>query len=219
MKTFKQYFVESTIHDFAKSKGYNVGVVYHGSPHKFNVFNIKKLGELGQTLGYGFYFTDNRKVAEKYAKGTDNVYEVFLRIKKPLSDKRRTLTRSHLQKFIRAWDPQGEKFLDNYAEVDYFGYDRVLKEAILALFEYHDNDVDLISDIINSSTGGKPEEFYKYLTQTLGFDSIISEDESQTIYIVFHPNQIKLAGQTKDDSERVIPQSKRFDKNSDDIRY
>lgn len=43
---------------------------YHGSPHKFDKFNLSKIGtgEGAQAYGHGLYFADNPIVAKEYAK-------------------------------------------------------------------------------------------------------------------------------------------------------
>lgn len=58
-------------------------VVYHGSSKKFNVFDIKQIGQgTGNEghYGYGFYFSDNIKEAKGYG---EKILECYLKIKKP----------------------------------------------------------------------------------------------------------------------------------------
>jgi len=44
-------------------------IVYHGSPHKFDVFDVSKIGtgEGAQAYGHGLYFAENPSVAKQYA--------------------------------------------------------------------------------------------------------------------------------------------------------
>lgn len=44
-------------------------IVYHGSPHKFDAFDMSKIGtgEGAQAYGHGLYFAENPKVAQDYA--------------------------------------------------------------------------------------------------------------------------------------------------------
>ena len=44
--------------------------VFHGSPYRFNTFNVKRLGtgEGFHAYGPGFYFADDKEIAKKYAK-------------------------------------------------------------------------------------------------------------------------------------------------------
>jgi hypothetical protein len=43
---------------------------YHGTPHKFDRFDMSKIGtgDGGQAYGHGFYFAENPKIAEAYKK-------------------------------------------------------------------------------------------------------------------------------------------------------
>ena len=48
----------------------NMGIAYHGSPHKFEKFDASKIGtgEGAQAYGHGLYFAENPNVAEQYKK-------------------------------------------------------------------------------------------------------------------------------------------------------
>lgn len=220
MISFKKYILESLENkSIANSKGYNIGVVYHGTPNKFTEFSYKNMGTQGTTEGYGFYFTDKKERAEHYVKN-GVLLEVFLKLNKSLSIHKITMSKADLMKFIRALDPNGDDFLQNYGDTSYEGYNKILNLAVSSLLE-HENDVDLISDIVVSS-GMNVNKVYSTLMNTLGYDGIIDDSNKwgqQTIFIVFHPNQIKLAGKTFNDSGEEIPQSERFNSNSNDIRY
>ena len=72
---FKKWFGDSKTVD----ENGNPMIFYHGSPNKFEIFDKNRQTE-GQ-LGKGFYFTNNRREAENY--GMDNVYDVYLQMKKP----------------------------------------------------------------------------------------------------------------------------------------
>lgn len=61
-------------------------IAYHGSPHDFNNFDIKKIGagEGVQQYGHGLYFTDLEKIAREYNKNLtprDLDYEDWLNAK------------------------------------------------------------------------------------------------------------------------------------------
>ena len=74
-------------------------------------------------------------------------------------------------------------------------------------------------------------EVLRAIIESLGYDGIIDDtvsekfknmglDEDTTHYIVFNPNQIKSAETiTRDEDGNVIPLSKRFKEEEDDIRY
>lgn len=87
--------------------------------------------------------------------------------------------------FLKALDPSGDDYLSNWGEVDYEGYDVVLNRAVEMEISGSDNDVDLISGVIQAQ--GRNAEFVnKILKQVLGYDGIIINNpiwgEGQTIY-------------------------------------
>ena len=51
-------------------------IVYHGSPHKFDAFDMSKIGtgEGAQAYGHGLYFAENPGVASTYTGGAGDVY-------------------------------------------------------------------------------------------------------------------------------------------------
>jgi hypothetical protein len=50
--------------------GFGGITAFHGSPHKFDAFDMKKVGtgEGAQAYGHGLYFAENPKVAKEYSK-------------------------------------------------------------------------------------------------------------------------------------------------------
>jgi hypothetical protein len=70
-------------------------VVYHGTCHNFNFFDMKHGGKStgGYAQKHGIFFTDNILVAESYAKfakhvakkGNPRIIEAYLSIKNPLT--------------------------------------------------------------------------------------------------------------------------------------
>ena len=61
---------------------YEVGGIFHGTPHKFDKFTTEKMGtgEGGQAFGWGLYFTDVEKIGENYAKALAYINSVALSI-------------------------------------------------------------------------------------------------------------------------------------------
>ncbi len=175
---------------FKKASTY---IAYHGSPKEFEEFSYDYLGTHGTSEGFGFYFTSDRNIAEGYADG-GMIKKVLLEINKPLSFTNLTISEEEFANFLRALDPTGENYLSNWGEVDYEGYENVLQTAIEGEMSGSDNDVDLISGVIQAS-GKNAEHIYKVLKQTLGYDGIIIEKPSwgnnQVIYIVFDNSQIR----------------------------
>lgn len=66
--------------------GFNLGPVYHGTPHrKFDGFEKSRIASNYNLLyGEGFYFTESRKAAEHYARGSGRILKVYLALENPL---------------------------------------------------------------------------------------------------------------------------------------
>jgi hypothetical protein len=168
-------------------------VVYHGSKEEFQEFNHDLIGKnAGTSEGFGFYFTDNKNVAKGYAKD-GKLYEVYLKIEKPLNFTKKTITKLQLGKFIKTFDPTGENFLSNYGDVEYDGYNNVLRTAIENEYNHCNNDVDLICSVITAA-GGRFKIGFEALYKSLGYDGIIISKPSwgeQKIYVAFFSTHIK----------------------------
>ena len=202
-KEQQEYFKDSKVRDDSG----NLKVVYHGSPADFNTFSLDYLGTNGTAEGYGFYFTDKKSIAENYSKGregqqngeTGKLFEVYLDIKKPLSDTEVTMTRSQFKKFLTTLnnqvDADGERLdvLSNYGDVEWEGLNKVLNYAMEIEYDGSDSDVNLVHSIINGC--GDMKTVFRVLRETIGYDGIIVEDatwgDDQKIYLAFHPEQIK----------------------------
>lgn len=201
-------------------------VVYHGSTADFNTFSLKYLGTNGTNEGYGFYFTDKKEIAEGYSHGTEaqrhqgadgKLFEVYLDIKHPLSDTEVTMTKSQFRRFLmemnKQVDEDGEPldFLSNYGDVAWEGLQNVINSAMEAEYDGSDSDVNMIHSIINGC--GSMETVFDVLRKTTGYDGIIVKNAQwggdQTIYVAFHPNQIKSA------TDNIGT----FDGKNPDIRY
>lgn len=194
---FKQAFGKTKVVDDAG----NPKVVYHGSPYAFEEFNYKHKGMNGSSEGYGFYFSDDINIAEGYSKNTGNIYKTYVNIEKPLSDKSYTISKAELKKLLIALDKSDMAdvesehwFLSDYGDIQFEGFQRVLNEATDLIYDGSTNDVDMISEIINTSS---PDRVYRALKQTLGYDGIITKWDANdsrgevNIYIPFLPEQIK----------------------------
>ena len=219
------------VDEAAKKAGYTIHA-FHGTPNNFTEFSLKYLGSSGATHeGYGFYFTDKRDIAHMFAtqKGTDGkMYDVYLKIDKPISDTERTITKGQLRTLLtelgKAENEDGINPLSNYGDTDMRGVAAVVNDALSLEDEGNENDIDLIGSIIN--TTGEMELVFDILRQRLGYDGLIVKNPDwgkkvgQTIYLAFHPDQIKVTDPvTYDDAGNVIPLSKRFNKRNADIRY
>lgn len=213
------YFKDSKVRD----ESGKLKAVYHGSPSDFNTFSLKYLGTNGTAEGYGFYFTDKKHIAEGYSRGYEGqqngesgrLFECYLDIKKPLSDTEVTMTRAQFKKFLTELnnqvDADGEPLdvLSNYGDVEWEGLNKVLNYAMEIEYDGSDSDVNLVHSIINGC--GNMEVVFDVLRRTVGYDGIIVNEASwggdQTIYIAFHPEQIKNTNNLNPTSDPDIRRS------------
>jgi len=174
--------------------------VYHGSPSKFSIFDYGRIRENGTMEGIGFYFTPVKRIAEGY--GEDGyLYTVNFKGKKALSDNSLTLTRQAFQEKFLLPLHQATDYLTNWGEVDYEGFETVLERATEGDFDNAEDDVSLISGIINGC--GDAETALTILYRELGYDSIITKAEwgsGADIYIALVHDAyeiVKVEKQTK----------------------
>lgn len=167
-------------------------MVYHGSQNLFDSFDYNRIGENGRSEGNGFYFTDSLKVAETYGEKGGYIYEVEFSGKKPLSDKKVTITKGGLSKIFLALH-ESEDILSNYDDVDYYGIHSVLRKTLESTFEYCHNDVDIFVELCNVSGG--TEEVARLFHKILGYDCIVIDNPTwgnQKIYIATVSDIIKI---------------------------
>lgn len=189
-------------------------VFYHGSPSRFNEFISDKMGETGTGYGQGFYFSPEKWFAEGYVgENGGTLYEVFLNLRKPISDSKKTLKKPSIKRFIDEIDKRmmkrdddGIGILDNWNDVSYYGRNKVLNEATEAVFEYNETDLEIVGDLINTS--GSYDIVTEVLRDVLGFDGVLPSNTDKEV-IVHHPNQIKSA------TDNVGT----FDEGNNDIRF
>ncbi len=179
----------------------NVYEVYHGTGAEFDEFSYKFLGTTGTGHGFGFYFTNDYDFAKMFSRNDILPKKYLIDIKKPLSTNKKTISYNDLSKFLRVLDPTAEiGYLSNWGDINSERYENILRKAVLTEIQYSDNDVDMISSIINAD-GRDAETAYHILTETLGYDGIIikrgepanaNEEELHLVtYIVFNNSQIQ----------------------------
>lgn len=201
IRNFHKWFGDSKVVD---EQGVPL-VVYHGTSAEFNSFDKGKIKI--DNLGRGFYFTDNKAIADSYAK-------------------RRTEERGGLEKVLPVFLSAKKIFdLDNISKseiLSFLEYD--FMKSGLSEKEAKQKSFDLISDkdIIEN---GKPN--YSYLIDTSeqnfqdwvkiqGYDAlyILGKDKKSGLsgkaIVVFEPNQIKSIdnkGTYNPDTENIYYQS------------
>lgn len=73
---------QAMVDQAAKSAGYNIGPVYHGTQSRFTAFDN------GKVSGRGFYFAKKKDFAESYAKGEDaQTIAAYVSISNPVDEK------------------------------------------------------------------------------------------------------------------------------------
>lgn len=165
-------------------------IVYHGSPNKFEQFDYSRIRTNGTSEGVGFYFTDNKSIATGYGnKGY--LYTVNLSGKKAMSDNEKTLTKGEIRTLIIELNER-EEFLSNFGDVDYEGFEKVLRNAVNNTYDYCDTDSELISVIYN--TAGENEIVIELFREVLGYDHITSTPDwgNQKLYIALTNDIIEI---------------------------
>ena len=155
----QDFFKESKI----RNHNGDLLVAYHGTDAEFFVFDKAKI-ERG-SFGKGFYFAEDRRMAQDYG---NNIGEYYLNIKNP---------------FI--YDTVDKGYIVDMLDRSGYEYD---KDFVDSFDEERLWDADLIDDFLHDALLGKDP--YKELSQMLqnaGFDGIWAGGE----IIAFEPEQIK----------------------------
>lgn len=165
--------------------------VYHGSKSLFDTFEYKYIGTNGTIEGKGFYFTDSLDVATRFAE-EGYLYTVEFNEKKSLSSKEVTFSKGDLKKYLLALHEK-TNYLSNWGDVQFEGLENVLQEALDSTYDDSNNDVELISGIVNSS--GDIETSLSLLYNLFAFDSIVVDadwGDGQRLYIALTNEIIKI---------------------------
>ncbi len=171
--------------------------VYHGSPAIFTEFSYRFMSTNGSAEGQGFYFTQNKEMAEGYSKEGGQLLDGYLSIKKPLSDSKVTLTRAEVKKLVQAIDPTGDDVIANFDSEGGMGYpskawyNRALTDTVNSCMDYCDSDSEILANIANSGAGA--ETVLLTTKRVLGYDGYIVDNkyENSTVYVAFTSEQFK----------------------------
>ena len=202
----EKYFANSVVRDDSGK----LLAVKHGTNEDFHIFDFSRIGKNGKAEGYGFYFSDDPEITERYG-GIQK--EVYLNITKPLSQDKKTMKKADLAKFVNAvidldiskYDADGltwqDSFISNYVNTYERGMSRryAVQEFVNQIWDYNTNDFDLVYEIANGDgktySSESMREFYDVLTDTLGYDGVIAEwshkDGASKVYVTFNSEQSK----------------------------
>ena len=204
-KEQQKYFADSKVRD----ENGNLLVVRHGTNNEFNIFDFTKAGKNGAQEGYGFYFSDDPEITEKYGSIQK---ECYLNITKPLYNNQVTVNKTEIKKLADAlinfdiekyadedltWQ---DSFLSNYVDTYSMSRAAAVREFVDQLFSANDNDSDLVYEMaVADGRSYDPmlvKEFYDVLTDSIGYDGIIAEwkhkDGISNVYVIFNSEQAKL---------------------------
>jgi hypothetical protein len=209
--------------------------VYHGSPSKFTVFDHSKMNVNGNAHGRGFYFTEEKSLAEGYQKNGGQLLKGYLNITNPMSEEKITIKKSDLVKLIQAtceeeaenmvadegYDSVQDALPDTWISGYVYTYGMNLDDAykkVADILYSNDNDVEIIAEMTNVTD---TEIVLTKAYEVLGVDGVIYTNERGTHeYVSLVSNQFKSAEPvTYDDDGNVIPLSQRFDESKKDVRY
>ena len=177
------FFKDSKIRD----ENGNLKTVYHGTSTDFNQFDPDKIQQ--DNLGKGFYFTDNKDIADSYASrrtrergGDRKVVEAFLNVKKPfdLNYQPREVALDYLTHYFLSQGKTKEMALRNAED---------LLNSSLASGDIVDNNYDIVFDT------SEPE--FQTWARNNGYDGLIvpgrdkASGASGDAVVAFKPEQIK----------------------------
>lgn len=191
----REYFKDSEVRD----EDGRLIPVYHGSQAQFTEFSADFMSMHGSMEGQGFYFADNRSMAEGYKRDGGQLLEGYLNISKPLSDSEVTMTKAELKKLLKAVDPTGDDVVINYDPTGGMGYpskawyNRALAATVEQIYSTSDSDSEILADVANSGAGAGATT--KAARRALGYDGYIVKGkyDDATVYVAFESNQFKNA--------------------------
>ena len=215
----QEYFKDSEVRD----EDGRLIPVYHGSQAQFTEFSADFMSMHGSMEGQGFYFTDNRSMAEGYKRDGGQLLEGYLNISKPLSDSEVTMTKAELKKLLKAVDPTGDDVVINYDPTGGMGYpskawyNRALAATVEQIYSTSDSDSEILADVANSGAGAGATT--KAARKSLGYDGYIVKGkyDDATVYVAFESNQFKNADNKSPTVDQDIRHSLKGTENAQEI--
>ncbi len=191
----------------AKEMGFDTDKTwYHGTGSNIEEFDPKFLGLGRDQYGSGFYFTNSKDYADRYArpkdwsdissdpnlipKGTANTIEAYLKLKKPVPSEGK-LSKAQIRKLIKD-SPELDENLWNFGDYSYEGKNKVIENAVNAYYEFQSKPINTLNNLSNDFYRGHEGDFLKKVTKHTGWDHNIDRLEGRgDIVAVFQPNQIR----------------------------
>ncbi len=215
----QEYFKDSEVRD----EDGRLIPVYHGTQAQFTEFSADFMSMHGSMEGQGFYFTDNRSMAEGYKRDGGQLLEGYLNISKPLSDSEVTMTKAELKKLLKAVDPTGDDVVINYDPTGGMGYpskawyNRALAATVEQIYSTSDSDFEILADVANSGAGAGATT--KAARKALGYDGYIVKGkyDDATVYVAFESNQFKNADNKSPTVDQDIRHSLKGTENAQEL--
>ena len=169
-------------------------ILYHGTTANFDNFSFDFIGTNGRAEGIGLYFTDSKEVASTYADN-GRIFTVNMIGKKPLSGDKITLSKEEVEKLVMEMHKR-RNILADFGDIDFEGFESVLRDCIESLLEDSNDDVEIMSQISNVS--GSHKDVLDVVYNILGYDYAITKATwgynlgQKNIYTIFTTNAIEV---------------------------
>jgi len=211
----------------AEKAGYNVKAYHGGEDNGFTIFDTERLGETtgARTAGLGFFFSPDKSIAQSFAgfRTGREARGFYLKMgKSPI-------------KFDSEFATKGMSWEKGSGTTTNINDPRIITEGRLDLPKMKKDAFDIFWEWAELVIEKKKKDITKSdlkqwindVSNRTGQKSLVfgntamdMQGSYQDQLVVFNPNQIKSADPvTYDDSGKVVPLSKRFKEDSDDIRY
>jgi len=188
---FKKEEIREENNNNEKNEEQYKNIVYHGTKTDFEEFDEekigsnKRIGNAGLNVGKGFYFTEEKNVAEGYGKD-GFVKKVELTIDKPLDfENYKGVSSKQIDDYIKKYEQDNIK-----AYKEFFGYDD--KQAYNEIKTYMEKEFKKPSGIINyadSRSDGNYKEYVKIM-EYMGYDGVVNRKDHEVVAL--KKSQIKI---------------------------
>lgn len=197
----------------------NTTIFYHGSPYRIDRFSLDFCGRGTDQNGAGFYVTSNRRQAIGYCENNEQKRATFngmpeeptlhvarLSVENPLSvDEIKSLSTDTVERFLKH-SPSFDDALTNYGDVDWEGYEVVLKRAVQSYAGIQGPLIQTLHMIANDFFDGHVREFNDFVINTLGYDSFIERVGDDFIVTVLDEDLIEIVARKKLERESKYEQ-------------